>query len=266
MQWQFECHSFLWYWRWPMIESLGYSLLKSPVYLSRFHWKDRGIHCKVPAGACKEMKAEQVKVKWFPKQPEAAASGSEYRSWWGRGANSKGNIMNEVRCWESRNKSKIGRVRVKTEVPAVWCVNSPEHAEARQDQTPVRNLLGQRNEAELQVDAQHVKTSWFLPRHPWLLNLVTPRIRQAFACTYTHSSIAGRQSSATGRCPPYLCLGHWATFTCEKERWSALPHWVTTELSASLPLLFRANTGLLTCKRVPPKPSSFLSSSPCLRD
>lgn len=46
-----------------MIESLGYSLLKSPVYLSRFHWKDRGIHCKVPAGACKEMKAEQVKVK-----------------------------------------------------------------------------------------------------------------------------------------------------------------------------------------------------------
>lgn len=116
--------------------------------------------------------------------------------------------MNEVRCWESRNKSKIGRVRVKTEVPAVWCVNSPEHAEARQDQAPVRNLLGQRKEAELQVDAQHVKTSWFLPRHPWLLNRVTPRIRQAFACTYTHSSIAGRQSSATGRCPH---ISFWVT-------------------------------------------------------
>ena len=54
--------------------------------------------------------------------------------------------MNEVRCLESRNKSKIGRVRVKTEVPAVWCVNSLEHAEGRQDQAPVRNLLGQRKE------------------------------------------------------------------------------------------------------------------------
>lgn len=37
-------------------------------------------------------------------------------------------------------------------------MNSPEHAEARQDQAPVTNLLGQRKEAELQVDAQHVKT------------------------------------------------------------------------------------------------------------
>ena len=48
---------------------------------------------------------------------------------------------------------------MKTEVPAVWYVNSLEHAEALQDQAPVRNLLGQRKEAELHVDAQHVKTS-----------------------------------------------------------------------------------------------------------
>lgn len=67
--------------------------------------------------------------------------------------------MSKVRCWESRNKCKSGRVRVKTEVPAVWYVNSLEHAEALQDRAPVRNLLGQRKEAELQVDAQHVKTS-----------------------------------------------------------------------------------------------------------
>ena len=39
-----------------MIESLRYSLLKSPVYLSRFHWKDQGISQGV---ACRSLQGDE---------------------------------------------------------------------------------------------------------------------------------------------------------------------------------------------------------------
>ena len=39
--------------------------------------------------------------------------GDEYKSRWRKDANDKKKIMNEVRCWESRNTSESGRVREK---------------------------------------------------------------------------------------------------------------------------------------------------------
>lgn len=39
-----------------MIESFGYNLLKSPVYLSRFHWKDRGT---LQGVACRSLQGDE---------------------------------------------------------------------------------------------------------------------------------------------------------------------------------------------------------------
>lgn len=150
MQWEVDYPISFRYQRWPVMGVLEFSIQKSPEHLSRFHWRAEGTVQVVASRSLREGDwAGQGKIlPWSGWSQQH--QGGEYTSWWRRDTNDKEKVMNEVRCWESRNKSESRKVRGKafcieftrdTQV-ALWHGNSPEKVEAMWDQVPGHQSSG----------------------------------------------------------------------------------------------------------------------------